>query len=86
MTTEYVPLSSAFEEIHRRYFFFKTKNKGEMDMKNNDSLKRIKAMAEALAKIQKAQDEQKAMQATVSSSSAGAIWLRYPPSRSRYST
>ena len=32
-------------------------------MKNNDSLKRIKAMAEALAKIQKAQDEQKAMQA-----------------------
>jgi len=63
MTTEYVPLSSAFEEIHRRYFFFKTKNKGEMDMKNNDSLKRIKAMAEALAKIQKAQDEQKAMQA-----------------------
>ena len=32
-------------------------------MKNDDSLKRIKAMAEALAKIQKAQDEQKAMQA-----------------------
>ena len=32
-------------------------------MKSDDSLKRIKAMAEALAKIQKAQDEQKAMQA-----------------------
>ena len=32
-------------------------------MKNDDSLKRIKAMAEALAKIQKAQDGQKAMQA-----------------------
>ena len=39
-----------------------------MDMKNDDSLKRIKAMAEALAKIQKAQDEQKAMQATQRSS------------------
>ena len=32
-------------------------------MKNDDSLKRIKAMAEALAKLQKAQDEEKAMQA-----------------------
>ena len=33
-------------------------------MKNDDSLKRIKAMAEALAKLQKEQDEEKAMQAT----------------------
>ena len=33
-------------------------------MKNDDSLKRIKAMAEALAKLQKGQDEEKAMQAT----------------------
>ena len=32
-------------------------------MKNDDSLKRIRAMAEALAKLQKAQDEEKAMQA-----------------------
>ena len=32
-------------------------------MKNDDSLKRIKAMAEALAKLQKAQDEEKTMQA-----------------------
>ena len=32
-------------------------------MKNDDSLKRIKAMAEALAKLQKAQDEEKAVQA-----------------------
>lgn len=31
-------------------------------MKNDDSLKRIKAMAEALAKLQKAQDEEKAME------------------------
>ena len=33
-------------------------------MKNDDSLKRIKAMAEALAKLQKTQAEEKAMQAT----------------------
>ena len=32
-------------------------------MKNDDSLKRIKAMAEALAKLQKKQDEEKAKQA-----------------------
>ena len=32
-------------------------------MKNDDSLKRIKAMAEALAKLQKTQAEEKAMQA-----------------------
>ena len=32
-------------------------------MKNDDSLKRIKAMAEALSKLQKAQADEKAMEA-----------------------
>ena len=31
-------------------------------MKNDDSLKRLKAMAEAIMKLQKAQDEEKAME------------------------
>lgn len=34
-----------------------------MKMKNDDSLKRLKAMADAFVKLQKAQDEEKAMQA-----------------------
>ena len=36
-------------------------------MKNDDSLKRIKAMAEALVKLQKKQDEEKAKQAMAES-------------------
>ena len=36
-------------------------------MKNGDSLKRIKAMAEALVKLQKKQDEEKAKQAMAES-------------------
>jgi len=63
MTTEYVPQAAPLKRFIGAISLSKPKNKGEMDMKKDDSLKRIKAMAEALAKIQKAQDEQKAMQA-----------------------